>query len=840
MRAIELNGFWTMRNVKEEKWIEARVPGTVIQDLLNAGMAPEPYYRDNENKMAPLLRDNYEYRHEFTVDGDVLSHEVVELCCEGLDTLATIRVNGKVVAKTDNMHRTYRFDMKDFLTEGKNELNVLLESPLAFAEKAAKEGKGMSLIGGKGIEFLRKAQCMFGWDWGLVLPDQGIWRDIYIEIFDTGRFRDVKVLQKHIEGRVTLNVVTECEQWAAGALEVAVTVTAPDGKILRASAQAVRGGGACGNTIEIPDPQLWWPNGFGAQPLYQVEVALKDGERVLDARQMQIGLRTIYLRREEDEWGRSYEFTVNGNPTFIKGSNLVIENAMLGRYSREKTEKMIQSCVAANFNCIRVWGGALFPPDYFYDLCDQYGLILYHDLMFACNFYPTDEAFIDNVERELTDNIGRIRHHASLGLWCGNNEIEVIYSLCSGKAPSFAEVRKILGIPELEEAFWNKVLDEYKKLFYDKIPRLLEHLDPQTSFVNSSPSGDEPGMVPMLGGSDRGDAHYYLAYDNMAPYTKFRGMQFRFVSEMGFQSYPSIKTIHAFTQPEDRKPYSDVMLKHQKCINGNQTIETYMGRDYKVPEDFERYVYASQMLGGEIMRYCVEHLRRNIGRTMGVITWQLNDCWPAVSWAGLDYYGRWKAQQYYTKRFYAPVLISALDEGEKIDLLVTNDRLQDVRGIARWRLLTGKSELVEQGEAEITVAACAAICALHLDFGGRLSDENRADRYLAYSFAVDGEAVSEGTALFVKPKDFHFIDPSITFTAAEDEKGFLLTVKSAAFAKAVALDLRAADCIFSDNYFDLTAGEAKKIRIDKSNISQKLELNTFRQQLTVISVYDIS
>ena len=839
MKTVDLNGQWRMKALNQEDWIEAKVPGSVFQDLMAAGKVPDPYFRDNEDKIAPVFQEDYEYRREFSVAGDVLKHDEVLLCCEGLDTIATLSLNGRVLAQTDNMHRTWHFNVKGLLKEGVHPIEILFRSPVTFTQKMAAQSRGMSMMGGRGIEYIRKAQCMFGWDWGLVLPDSGIWRDIYIECFDLGKIEDVHIMQEHLQGEVLLNIQTACRFLREAGLEVEATVTSPDGETFSAKGPSDAGSGVNILPVKISDPKLWWPNGFGEQPLYRVDITLFCGGVAVDERHLQIGLRTVHLKREKDEWGQSFTFLVNGMPLFLKGANLVIEDALLGRTSRGRTEKMIKSCVQAHFNCIRVWGGAVYPADYFYDLCDQYGILVYHDLMFACNFYPTDTAFLENVKHELADNVGRARHHACIGLWSGNNEVEVIYGMCASKAPEFVQMRKQFGIPEMDENVAKEIWDNILKLFYEFIPKLMSGLDPQTDFVCSSPSSDEPGKVSIFNNFDNGDAHYYLAYDNQSPYTKMRDLKFRFVSEMGFQSYPDMKTVRSFTCEEDLAPYTPVMLKHQKCFNGNQIIEAYMGQDYKVPKRFEDYVYVSQMLAGEILRYSVEHLRRNEGRCMGVITWQLNDCWPVVSWAGLDYFGRWKAQQYYSKRAYAPILVSAKEEEASAELWITNDTPADVTGTVRWQLLDARSKLVREGSETVRVQSCKPVLAARLDFGDVLDDGSRGDYYLAFAFEVENQIVSEGTALFVKAKDFNFAPPEIETNVQEEKDRFMIGIRSAAFTKSVALFLSEANCIFSDNYFDLSAGTTKVITAPKADLSEPLSLDEFKRQLKTVCLYDI-
>ena len=840
MQAIQLNGQWKLKSTKSDEWIDAIVPGTVYQDLYRAGKAPDPYYRDNEDAIVPIFLDDYEYRREFQVEAGLLDHDRVILCCQGLDTLATLWINGEQVARTDNMHRTYRFEVKDKLVIGTNEIRVRFDSPVNYIHSVADQSKGMAMMSGKGVELIRKAQCMFGWDWGMVLPDSGIWRDIAIETYDQARIEDVAVLQDHQPGKVTLTVKVGCEIWAQAEYQVNVKVAAPDGQEIQAAGPLNAENSTAQVELDIDQPSLWWPNGFGQQPLYQLEVSLTQAGQLIETRTQKIGLRTITVRREMDQWGESFEFIVNGRPLFIKGANLVIEDSLIGRYSRERTEQMVKNSVAANFNAIRVWGGALYPSDDFFDLCDQYGLVVYHDLMFACNFYPADDKFIENIVHEVKDNVRRARGHACMGVWSGNNEIEIIFGLATSQQPEIVEMRKLLGLAEFQPEEQQSILADYQKVFYQVLPPLMAELDPQTTFVNSSPSTKNPQATSAIMPYENGDAHYYTSYDGMAPYTKIRSMNFRFVSEMGFQSFPSIKTIRSFTLEEDRLPETPVMLKHQKSNSGNQIIGAYMLQDYKQPRDFERHVYASQILAGEVLRYEVEHLRRNEGRSMGVLTWQLNDCWPVVSWAGVDYYGRWKAQQYYAKRAFEPILVAALDEGTQVDLYVINDTPEDVSGSLRWKLLDNRSTVIESSSQAVTVKSCRPEAFIHLDFSTALAGEALSKHYLEYEFCPGEQVVSRGTTLFVKPKDFALIDPELALAVREEPDAFLVNVRAAGFAKSVGLDLSEADAVFSDNYFDLSAGEPHKIRVEKTSLSQPLTLAQFKDQLTVTSVFDIA
>ena len=517
---LDLNGPWRMRGTDDSDWIAAQVPGTVYSDLLTAGLVPDAYYRAEESAVQAVFDKDYEYTRTFTVDEHLLGRDEVTLCCEGLDTLATVTVNGTVVATTDNMHRTYRIPIHDALRVGENDVSISFASPVQFVKKVEAENPGS-----QGLTHLRKAACSFGWDWGLSLPDSGIWRPIYIEGHDVARLADVHVLQHHKDGDVVLEVRSEIERLATrGDVRIALSVEDPDGNVVFERTEAF--GGADLHTISapVPHPELWWPAGQGEQPLYRVRARLLDGDSSLGERLVKIGLRQVTLIREKDSNGRSYVFEVNGVRIFAKGSNMIIPDAVLARRSEESARRMVRDSVDANFNFIRIWGGAVYPDDYFYDLCDEYGLLLFHDFMFACAFYPVDDAFIDNVRAEVTDNVKRARNHASLALWSGNNEVELTLNILSD--PEALEALKAVGGSEqqvLPEQYVSALKSDIVTLFYDVMAPLVTGLDPQTSWVEGSPISDTRGEVKvsdMLRGTPEGDTHYYLAFDGRRSYRR--------------------------------------------------------------------------------------------------------------------------------------------------------------------------------------------------------------------------------------------------------------------------------------------------------------------------------
>ncbi|MDE6933169.1 MAG: glycoside hydrolase family 2 protein [Oscillospiraceae bacterium] len=810
MKQLSLNGPWTL-DIPGSAFmaVPAEVPGSVYHDLLTAGRIPDPFYRDNETEALKLMEYDFHYSRAFQVDGELLDRGAILLRCEGLDTLAAVYINGAEAGRADNMHRTWEFDVKDLLREGENTIAVHFASPTKFIrESYAADPADGTADAMEGFPSLRKAHCMFGWDWGPRLPDAGIWRDISLIGVDTARIRDVLVKQFHEDGRVTLEIDTHIARLADAPAEVRVSVTAPDGTVLTGAGETCR--------IEVPDPQLWWPAGYGGQPLYRVEVELVSGGTRLDIWSRRTGLRTMTVSRVKSEHGESFSHCVNGVDVFAMGMDYIPEDNLLPRVTPERTRRLLEDARAANVNTIRVWGGGYYPDDYFYDICDELGLLVWQDFMFACAVYNLTDAFEETITAEFVDNIRRLRSHPSLALWCGNNEME-----------QFAG-----------SGLWIRAMrqkSDYIKMFQYIIPKVLKAEDPQAFYWPSSPSSggdfDEPGDP------SRGDVHDWDVWHGLKPFTDYRNYLFSYVSEFGFQSFPCMETIESFTLPEDRNVFSYIMEKHQRNAAANGRIVTYLSQNYLYPATLDKLVYASQLLQAQAMQYGVEHWRRNRGRCMGAVIWQLNDCWPVASWAGIDYFGRWKALQYYAKRFFAPVLVSCHEEGlvdqedisvntEHIDprktarLNVSNETMEAFVGRIDWSLRRPDASVIEEGRFGVAVPALAAVWLPEQDF----TKYGPYDCYYAYRLTDQaGRTVGEGSVLFCAPKHFHFQDPGLTVRLEGDEA----VVTASAYARSVEVQC-GPDVLLEDNYFDMNGGE-RRVKI----------LRGEAKGAAVRSVYDI-
>lgn len=801
MKKQLLHSGWQLTTVGKNDTIPATVPGSVYNDLLNAGRMEDPYWRDNEMKALALMDEDYCYNTTFDVNADVLNSERVLLRCEGLDTIADIVLNGEKIASVCNMHRTWEFDVKDSLKTTGNTLEIVFHSPTKYIKEQDKichaGGSDDAMVG---FPNLRKAHCMFGWDWGPRLPDAGIWRPILLRTWDTVRLENALMLQAHHDGMVDVTIRPEIAGESAWSAEI----TAPDGEVIIIPETT-----AAEQVITIEHPQLWWPNGLGKQPLYRVTVRLATG----DTRMWRIGLRTMTVSREKDEWGEEFCHVVNGMKVFAMGADYIPEDNILARVTPERTRRLLEDCKAANFNAIRVWGGGYYPDDAFYDICDELGLLVWQDLMYACAFYDLTPDFERSIRVETHQNVARLRHHASLALICGNNEMEMFMA---GANSALINHRTWEFVPTYPHH-----ITDYVKMFEYILPAIVKETAPQTYWWPASPSSG--GNFDAPNDENRGDNHYWDVWHGEKPFTEYRKFFFRYASEFGFQSFPCLKSVEQFTLPDDRNIFSRVMERHQRNQAANGKILSYLSQTFRYPNSFDDLLYASQLMQAEAIRYGVEHWRRNRGRCMGAIIWQLNDIWPVASWASIDYYGRWKALHYAAKRFFAPVMISAEEEGElsqnpKINeyhpapleksfrLNVCNETLRDVTGEVVWALRTPDGAIVRQNQQTLTIPAMSAKWLDKVD----CADASLTGHYVSFAFVVDDVALSEGTCIFCAPKHFEFVDPRLTV----ETRGDTLVVTSHAYAKQVWLESEDADLLLDDNAFDMNPG-TKVVRVVK-------------------------
>lgn len=822
MQTCTLNGTWQLSaGHRSLESVDMQIPGTVLSGLLAAGKIKDPFYRTNEDATRALFWKDYVFTRTFDVDEELLAQQHIVLVCEGLDTLAEISINGTFLAKTDNMHRTWKFQAKKLLHPGKNEIQIVFRSVLRFIEdypyEAHKKINYIPCGSMKGNQLLRKAHSMFGWDWGPQTIDAGIFRDIYLQGYSHARIEDIRIHQQHAKNVSVQTSITLSESVPGQKLCVKLSEDGAD-KPLQTKLCKTNADGVAAVDFVIENPKLWWPNDYGDQPLYIVRTTLLDEDGTsLESITRRIGLRTLTISQEKDEWGNEFAFCVNGVKIFTRGGNYIPDDCLYTRITEKKLDYILESCRRAHFNCVRVWGGGYYPSDAFYDLCDEKGLIVWQDLMYACNVYDVTDAFAENCRQETYDNVRRLRHHASLGLWCGNNEIESAWD-------HWGDFQK--ETPYLRA--------DYIRLFEEVLPKAVQEADGETFYWHSSPSSG--GCFDNPDDANRGDTHYWDVWHGQKPFTDYRKYFFRFCSEFGFQSFPCAKTVNSFTLEDDRNIFSRVMESHQKNDAANGKMLYYLSENLRYPKDLTHLLYASQVLQGMAIKYGVDHWRRNRGRCMGTLYWQINDDWPAPSWSSIDYFGRWKALHYMAQKFYAPHAVSMTLEDHRCHVYFSNESFETTEYSLTLSIRDLSGNVLETYETKGNSPAFSAIETAVVDICSW--EDQKDDVFLEAVIHTKDQKVLKDVETLVPYKYLNLKNPVISTEAEETNDAFILHISSDCFAPFVALDFDDADVIFSDNFFHLTDKTVQDIIVKKEDILQGHFENAedFRKRLQILSL----
>ncbi|MBP3361215.1 MAG: glycoside hydrolase family 2 protein [Clostridia bacterium] len=774
-------------------------PCSMYGILLENNIIEDPFWRDNEEKYLPFSDYPCEFRCDFEIEN---KSKFSELIFRGLDTICDIYLNGCLLDSVKNMHRTFAYDVADLIVIGKNTVRLVFSSPTEyFKQMEEKHHLYVSDATLQGASHLRKALCMSGWDWGPMLPDMGIFQPVELKSYDVDYIDNFEIHQVHREGKVILkfSVLTKHKN-----ADCDISVSA-DNKTVRLE----HGIGE----IVIENPELWWPRGYGKQSLYEICAELAYNGKVTDRITKRVGLRTVTVSTKPDECGNEFCIVVNGVKIFAMGANYIPQDNILSRVTPEKIKEIIDSCVFANYNSLRVWGGGYYPSDYFYDLCDENGILLWQDMMIACANIWLIDSVKENLIAEFTEQLKRFAHHACLGIIGGNNEMEV--AVIEWNAANNSEL----------------VRHDYLELYERILPELCEKYAPEAFYWPSSPSSG--GGFDNPGDYTRGDQHCWEVWHGNKPYEEYGNHKMRFCSEFGFESFPSMKTIKEFALPEDCNPFSKVMECHQKSPNGNTKIITYMADKYLYPSDFENVIYASQINQAEAIKYGVEHFRRNREFCKGAIYWQINDCWPAISWSSVDWFGRYKALHYEARRFFAPVLCSCTYENNMMTVNVANETMSDFHGSVRMFICRNDFTVVEKKEAEVCIKALTSE-----NIGG-MSDKIVTDKTNMYFYAElyddKNTLIMRRMMLFDKPKYYKWEDPAIMSEVIQKEEDLVqIRLKSKCLAKGVEVDFENADVILSDNYVDIVNGDPVVLEA-RTNIAA----DDLHKQLTLKSVYNL-
>jgi beta-mannosidase len=838
-----LDSGWQFRAVANtdrsdvKEWHPAQVPGVVQTDLLKRGLIPDPFDRDNEFRLQWIGLADWEYQTSFQVDAAALAHDHVDLVFEGLDTFADVYLNDQAILHADNMFRRWRIPAKAALKPGSNTLRIVFHSAI---EKMIPYVKSLPYIlpsistHNYGNEenvatapYTRKAPYNYGWDWGPRFMTEGIWQPVRLETWDALRIENFHIHQQSVTSDLA-NVMAEVEIEATRPTAATLTLShdelsGPQTADGTQTLQLNAGINHVSFPLRIAAPKLWYPVGYGAQNRYGFFAAIHIGREVSAHTETKTGLRSIELRRVSDQWGRSFEFVVNGISVFAKGADVIPFDSFPNRVTPEIHRNILQAARDAHMNMVREWGGGYYESDDFYDICDELGIMVWQEFMFGGDMIPGDVPFQENVRQEAVDQIKRLRDHPSIVVWCGNNEVETGWWHWGDRQEFKASIS-----PDTRDRVWQ----DYVIMFADILKSAVSQYADPVPYTPSSPSAN---FEEIPDNQHNGDMHYWAVWHQQAPAADYTKQFPRFMSEYGFQSFPEMRTIRTFAnQPGDFDIRSTVMQAHQKNKGGNERILTYMLREYREPKDFASFVYLSQVQQAEIIKIGAEHLRRQRPRTMGSLYWQLNDCWPVASWASIDYYGRWKALHYYARRFYDDVLISPFLHDDKVDVYVVSDKLQPLSGIIHMRLLDFSGNTLLEQTKDVQIPAQSNAVYFTVDKAALAAKGDLRKSFLVFDLAMAGKQVSRNLIFFDAMHNLELpVRPKIETTLTKAGEDYSVTLQSSQLARNVYLSFGDLNVETADNYFDLLPSEPVTIRLKSS-----ATLDQIKAALTAISLTD--
>ncbi len=830
----ELNTGWKFKQWRLTNWYPATVPGVVHLDLMANKIIEDPFFRINERGVQWVDKEDWMYETRFDVSDELFKKNNIRLHFMGLDTYVTVYLNGEKILEGDNMFREWKVDIKEKVKAKDNKLEVFFRSPIK--EDIPKfnaipyrynTGPDQSQQGGvfdKTVSvFARKAGYHYGWDWGPRLVTSGIWRPVYLEAWDDSRIENVFIRQKEISKQKAV-ISVETEVLADKDIHNAwVTVKDTKTGMVYGTASADLKGGTNKMVVDftIDNPKLWWSNGLGEAHLYDFTTTLAADSKTQDSQTVKTGLRSIKVVTEPDKDGSPLYFVLNGVPVFAKGANLVPGDNFLPRITREKYEKTVLDAVDANMNMLRVWGGGIYEDDSFYEFCDRYGILVWQDFMFACSLYPSEGKFLESIKYEAIDNIKRLRNHPSIAVWCGNNEAYYFWYNWNLKK-NYADQN-----PEYAQVIWR----QYTDLFHKLLPEMVAEYAPEMTYRPSSPYG-YPGEADS---PSHGDRHYWGVWHGKHATDQFNEEKSRFFSEYGFQSFPEFESVKIYApDPEDWNITSEVMLDHQRAgTYGNQLIEEYLIKEYRKPKDFKAFLYMGQVLQGDAIKKAIEAHRRAMPYCMGTLFWQHNDCWPVASWASRDYYGRWKAQHYYSREAYRDILVSPIAKDKNLDVYIVSDRLKEVKGKLSVKVIKLDGTVVNSFSKQVTVPSNTSTNVHSLKIESLLKGEAPNHVFVAVELTEGKNAVYKNCYFLTLQKDIDFPAVNITKTIRPVDGGYEVTLKSDQFARAVFMSIEGIDNFFENNYFDIYPGEQVTTKVKTS-----LPQTEFEKQLKVVSIKD--
>lgn len=805
---------WKFRQARLTNWYPATVPGVVHTDLLQNKIIEDPFFRLNERGLQWIDKEDWVYETCFTLAADMMRKENMELVFEGLDTYADVYLNDECILKADNMFRCWSIPVRQYIREENNILKVYFHSPvkidvpkwdaLPYQYPASNDQSENGGLFNKKISiFARKAGYHYGWDWGPRLVTSGIWRPVYIRAWSDLRINDVFIEQKEVgAGRAVIagHVELDADKDMNGVL---VTITDEvTGRVLGEwQADLKRGTNRVTVDFVLHKPKLWWSNGLGEPFLYRFRTDIIAGGELLDSKTERVGIRSLKVVHQPDKDGHTFYIELNGRPVFAKGANYIPSDNFLPRVTPENYKRTILDAAGVNMNMLRVWGGGIYENDVFYDLCDEYGIMIWQDFMFACSMYPAEGALLDNIHQEAVDNVKRLRNHACIALWCGNNECQDAWLGWGWKCE----------IERQNKEYADKIWAQYRQQYHVTLPGVVKEYAPGTFYWPSSPFAFEGEMS----GTTDGDRHYWSVWHGKAPISDYDSEKSRFFSEYGFQSFPEFESVKRYAPyPEDWDIRSEVMMSHQRGgDHANGLIETYLLNEYKKPRDFRAFLYMNHVLQGDAIKTAIESHRRQMPYNMGTLFWQHNDCWPVASWASRDYYGRWKAQHYYVRKAYDDILISSVVEGDDLIVYAVSDRLENTSGRLQLQVCQFDGTVVHHWDKSVGISGNDSRVCFSAPLAKLLEGADRGTVYVRVDYTDKSGRVYHNNYCLGKQKDMDYPKVDLQTEVHSIEGGYEVMVSSDKFARAVCLSVADNESVYSDNYFDVQPKSSVQVQV---------------------------
>jgi beta-mannosidase len=826
--SAEITGKWEFSEFGKNKWLEAKVPGEVHTDLLRNRMIEDPFLFNNDSKVQWIGYKDWEYRTRFDVDASTLDKQHVELLFPGLDTYADVYLNEKLVLQADNMFRSWRVDAKKTLKAKDNQLRIhfksvyrvdlpkYLDAPFKLQAWPNNDQSDIWLS-----LYARKAGYHYGWDWGARFLTCGVWRKPFIEAWDSNRLLGVHLVTRSLKDNKAQMTATFETESAEAQSDINLSIHTDSGPLASKTVDLAKGMNRIEVGFEVSDPKLWWSNGLGKAHLYQFDCRLDDGREVIQQK-IRTGIRTLEVVRENDKAGRSFFIRLNGIDVFMKGANSIPMDNFVNRLTGADYRRLIQSAVDANMNMLRVWGGGIYEDEMFYNLCDEHGILVWQDIMFACGMFPADARYLESVTHEVADNVRRLRNHPSIALWNGNNENEISYFEWGWQRRMSDEADQI----------YQKNL---RKLFYETIPAAILTADTSRYYHPTSPDTGYNGI-----GHNMGDVHLWTVWKgaDVEDYLKSVG---RFMSEYGFQAYPDLFTIRKYAGEKDRRLGSPVMLSHQRAKNdetrdphyGDKMMTRYMDKYFTTPSGFEDFIYMSQFQQAEIVKVAIESHRRNKPFCMGTLYWQINDVWPAASWSSIDYYGRWKALHYYVREAYKEVLVSPYIADENLKVKVVSDRNGEIDAVLDLKTMSMDGAVLFQESIPIKIASNACVDVFGESLNTIFPDSSKEKGFVVASLKEAGNKIASNVFFTSYANKYTYAEPKPQITVQAVDNGFKLRIQSKHLIRGLYLHTDEEADFFESNYINVLPGEPVEVMVHSSSdiaeFEKQLKFNSYNK-----------